>query len=360
MLQIGTTLIEWLHEDGFLRTNLFKHFHSSKEKSVANFLNSVGEAVEHAFAVRRSEQNYPRMRRSWSSKYSDTIVPGSPIHRKPDIVLLDKAWDPTMSLTDTPYHESWLDVKALGEVTASNTYHRRLKNTVDAKTYIMFLTQHDRTFVPVLSFFGTYCMLTITDRESQIFSRVLRLKDGRHEDVADFLRILIPLMFGDDSLLGLDTTMTRKKNNEIDTITVGDETYEVVRLLYGVQSLLGRGTKVWEVKKGNKYYVLKDGWILPQRPSEADTLKALAGIPGVPTFIAGGTVIDKMLSVPLTTGLIRKYPDGPVVNTRERRRVVEEPKVDPLSYFPSKLGLCTAFRDIVKSEFQSRSHIAGF
>lgn len=351
--------MKWLHEDGLLQTNLFNRFHGSKEGSVARFLNRIGLAVEDAFTQWRSASDCPKMKRTWSSKYSDTVVPGSPIHRKPDIVLLDQPWDPAMSLTatPTPHRESWLDVKALGEVTETNTYHRRLKNTVDAKTYIMLLTQHDRTFVPVLSFFGTYCMLTITDRESQIFSRVLRLGEGRHEDVADFLRILIPLMFGDDSLLGLDTTMTRKKNNEIDTITVGDQTYEVVRLIYGVQSLLGRGTKVWEVKQGNKHYVLKDGWILPERPNEAETLKALAGIPGVPNLIAGGTVIDKTLSVPLTTGLIRQYPDGPVSKTRERRRVVEEPNLDPLSKFPNKLGLCTAFRDIVKSEFQSRSHI---
>lgn len=264
-----------------------------------------------------------------------------------------------LTLTHTPDNTiSWVNVKAIGEVTARNTFHRNLKNTIDAKSFILFLTQHDRNFVPTLSFFGDHFLLTITDRESQQFTRILSLRDERPEDVLLFMRILVGLMFCPDHVLGLDTTMVRNKKHEIDSIMVEGKAYKVVKLLYSVQSLLGRGTKVWQVEYDKKYYILKDSWVIASRPLESDVLKALKGTEGIPTIIAGGAVEHPELSnngpapVPLRTSLFRFSRWAKHPNARERRRVVEDPHAAPLSTFKSRLEVCVAFRDYTRGEYK--------
>lgn len=355
--------MDWLHEDGVLVENHFTEFYSPTEISVADFLNRIGAAFVETFKTWRDGQ-FPALKRSWSSDYFNKILPGSPIERKPDIILLDlPPPDPLLSFSSKPAESglTWLNVRSVAEVTSRGTFHQTLKNTIDAKTYIMFLTQHDRNFVPMLSFFGDQCLLTVTDRESQQYSKVLQLGDGRRDDLLSFFRVLIGFMFGDESLLGIDTSMTRNKEDKIAEISVFDdkgraETFEVVAPLYSVQSLLGRGTKVWQVKKGKKHYVLKDSWILATRPSEVATLNALKGVPGVPTVIQGGVVYHPELTakqntlVPLRTTLFRLTSKGVTRFARERRRFVEAPHAEPLTKFPNRLGLCIAFRDFVKSE----------
>lgn len=358
-------MIDYLQEDGYLNAdNKFTDFYLPTELSVADFLNKTGQALFAAFQKRLSEGQYPTLKRFWSAKYFNKILPGSPIQRKPDIILLDyPSTDPLLGFSKSPNEPSvtWLNVKSVAEVTSRAIFHQTLKNTIDAKTYIMFLTQQDRNFVPMISFFGTHCILTVTDRESQQYSKVLQLDSGRRDDLAAFFHILIGFMFGSDYLVGIDTTMIRNAQNKVGAISVFDdkgraETYNVTKRLYDVQSLLGRATKVWQVEKDGKSYVLKDSWILATRPSEADTLKELSGIEGVPTFIRGGAVIHPELSAlnettPLRTTLFRLTSKGVTRFARERRRFVEAPFAEPLTQFPNQLGLCIAFRDFVKSEF---------
>lgn len=326
-------------------------------------MNRIGEALATAFKTRRDGQ-FPTMKRFWSSDYFNKILPGSAIERKPDIVLLDLPHpNASISFTTKPAESglTWLNVRSVAEVTSRDTFHQTLKNTIDAKTYIMFLTQHDRNFVPMLSFFSDQCILTVTDRESQQYSKVLQLGKGRRDDLLSFFRILIGFMFGDEYILGIDTSMSRDQDDKITTISVYDdkgraETFRVVAPLYSVQSLLGRGTKVWRVEKDEKHYVLKDSWILATRPSEVATLNALKGIAGVPTVIQGGAVYHPELTamnkklVALRTTLFRLTSKGVTRFARERRRFVESPHAQPLTEFPSRLGLCIAFRDFVQSE----------
>lgn len=298
----------------------------------------------------------PTCRRRWSSQWLDRCPSGSHVFRKPDLVLLDTPLPDSGSLSSSD-KVSWVKIKAFGEVTAQSSFHRDLKNTIDAKTYILFLTQHDRNFVPAIIFFGNHFVLTVTDRQSQQFSRLLRLHDDRPDDIMVFLRVLIGLMFSGDHVLGLDTTMRRNKMHEIKSIYVEGRKYNVIKLLYSVQSLLGRATKVWQVEHDGRTYVLKDSWIIASRLLESDALKDLniKGIMGIPRFVAGGAVVHPQFTepgrpVPLRTSLFRFSTLSHNLEARERRRVVEGPHAGPLSSFKSRLEVCVAFRDYVEGE----------
>lgn len=224
----------------------------------------------------------------------------------------------------------------------------------------MFLTQHDRNFVPAIAFFGDYFVFTVTDCESQQFSRLLLLHDAdRPDDIMVFLRILLGLMFSPDHVLGLDTTMRRNENHEIESILVEGKEYKVIELLYSVQSLLGQATKVWQVEHNGKMYVLKDGWIIASRPPESDALKDLKskGVIGIPQIVAGGVVLhleftsQRKHKVHLSTSLFRfSSLSSHNLEARERHRVVKGPQVESLRSFQSRLEVFVAFRDYVECE----------
>ena len=81
--------------------------------------------------------------RQWNSNFCDTVLEGSPISRKPDIILVD---------IDKHTPISWPSVRAVAEVTSHEPVKsRRISNTVTDKSYIILATQPDRVFVPVLS-----------------------------------------------------------------------------------------------------------------------------------------------------------------------------------------------------------------
>lgn len=297
----------------------------------------------------------PTCHRRWSSEWFDRNLSGSHF-RKPDLILLDTPLpDPFSSFSSDQV--SWVNIKAFGEVTSQDSFHRDLKDTIDAKTYILFLTQHDRNFVPALVFFRDSFVLSVTDRQSQQFSRLLRLHDDRPDDILVFLRVLIGLMFSRDHVLGLDTTMRRNTTHGIKDIYVECRKYNVIKLLYSAQTLLGRATKVWQVEWAGKIYVLKDSWVIASRPLESDALKYLniKGITSIPRIVAGGAVLHPQFTepgrpVPLRTSLFRFSTFSRNLEARERRRVVEGPHAEPLSSFKSRLEVCVAFRDYVEGE----------
>lgn len=355
-LQVTDQILLWLEEQGEYADGAFTNPYKPTEVSVATFMNRIAVALEKSFIRHLPHVTRPTLRRLWTADYCDKILPGSSINRKPDIILLDAnagaGPNGSIVLKKKGHPDvTWLHVMAVAEVTSRDKFHRTLKNTIDAKTFIMFLTQHDRNFVPMVSFFQQYCLLTITDREGQQHGKIIYMAHRRPSELLDFLRILIALMFAPDYVVGLDSTMTRNDKHEIVSISVNRERFEVVELLYSVQSLLGRGTKVWQVSLNDKHYVLKDSWILSGRPKESDILTELKGLPGVPTIYAGCvvqhpelTLLHLNVPVPLSTMLFR-----PIVSktSRQRRRLVETPLAEPLSSFGTLIELLVAFLDFV-------------
>ena len=69
----------------------------------------------------------------------------------------------------------WRNIRAVTEVMRSKTEIDRIVDTINDKTFIMFTTQFNRTFIPMISIFDTRLRLTVTDRQGQLHSNVYNL-----------------------------------------------------------------------------------------------------------------------------------------------------------------------------------------
>jgi hypothetical protein len=105
----------------------------------SEFLNSVCDSIE---AVTKQKPV-----RQWNSAFCNTVLDGSPILRKPDIILVD---------IDKRTPIAWPSVRAITEVTTQDHEPKRICNTVTNKTYTILSTQPDRVFVPILTVWGHY------------------------------------------------------------------------------------------------------------------------------------------------------------------------------------------------------------
>ena len=328
------------------KQRFFSEPSSFNEDNTALWLNSLAEDIA------KCSPNL-KVKRVWYAGNKMVAPQGSAILRKPDIVLLDaKDAKKIISSQNTSYEEKthWAMILALGETTIEYSRPQRMLDTVDGKSYIMFTAQHDRRYIPALCFNGKInWSLTITDRQGQLFSGTMSLRGMPY--VGKFLRILVSLMFGGVNLLGLDPSMIRDTSHHISKIFVSGISYSVRRNIYSLQSLLGRGTKVWIVSRNRKNYILKDAWVQASRvENENKHLKKIQGIPvlkgKVPTLVAGEDVLINGL---LDNTLWYRVGLGQDDDHRVHRRVLTSDIGTSITTFTSKAEFIKAMIDIVHS-----------
>lgn len=312
---------------------------SYTEEGMAKWLNEVGNKMAGQSTLLNSRQ--------WWHGTCNLAPAGDPdFKRKPDLVLLDKEMQQSIQQqslqSDTTIRINWLHIRSFAEVTQQSSYPSRFSDTINAKSYLQFILQFDRRFVPALSFNGSGgYSLTLTDREGQIRYSGSSLVNKGSEPALIFLKILAFFMFGKDSDIGLDPNFVRDgKNDTLTAVLVDGVRYEIVRRIYILESLLGRGTKVWVVERDGVEYVLKDSWIQADRvESEANHLRLMLGHDKikskVPTFIGGGDVkidgVTDSTSIYRGSGLL-----GRPRNQRIHRRIITTPIGEPLTNFQSK------------------------
>lgn len=303
------------------------------EEATANFLNSVVLDLESASGH--------VAQRTWVWRYCTQILPGSPIKRKPDIVLLDVNHEAPVS---------WRNVRAITEVTRSKVEIDRMVDTVNDKSFIMFTTQFNRRFVPIISIFDGRFRLTVTDRQGQLRSILYNLSGPHRDHALHILILLATLCFGSPESIGYDPTVITNLRDETTAIICDKVTYKVIRCIYAVQSLVGRATHVFLVESNEQKFILKDSWIEESRPySESQHLKRIEGVQGVPVLHHHWDVeISKNL---LTTWRIRMGNYGILHRSRVRRRLVSPTIGVPISKFRTKRELISAFRDITQSAY---------
>lgn len=328
------------------KQKLFSEPSSHSEDDIAVWLNSLAKDIAKCFPDLK-------VKRLWYAGNKMVAPQGSAILRKPDIVLLNLN-DATkiISSQNTPYEEKtqWAMFFALGETTEEYRRPQRMLDTIDGKSYIIFTAQHDRRFVPALCFNGgNNWSLTITDRQGQLFSGMMSLRGIPY--VGRFLRILISLMFGEEKLVGLDPNMNRDINHHISSISVGGISYSIRRNIYSLQSLLGRGTKVWIVTRDGKNHVLKDAWVQASRvENENKHLKKIQDIPvlkgKVPTLVAGE---DVLIDGQPDNTLWYRVGLGQDEDHRVHRRVLTSNIGTSITTFTSKAEFIKAMIDIVQS-----------
>ena len=315
---------------------------SYNEVDLAKWLNILGRAIGMAANKKRV--------RIWSAITHDLPPIGSNTIRKPDIILLDR--DDFIHARDDSNSSRihWSSIRAFGEVTAQESFPTRMTDTVNEKSYLLFLTQDNRRFVPALRFDGgDNFSLTVTDRQGQIRMPAMSLSVSGKNCALVLLRILAVLMYGSLSDVGLDPSMVCDKKGVVSSIFVNGKEFTVFRRIYALQALVGRGTKVWIVTREGQYYILKDSWIQSGRvESEIKFLELMARHPAfsgrVPKLIEGEDL------------QIGKYADstewyridiGQVDRHRIHRRHVTEPIGSPLIKFKSKVECLSAIVDVL-------------
>jgi Fungal protein kinase len=321
------------------------------ETAVSQWLNGIGEALAHSTGS--------KLRRVWSQRNCDKPPDGSNIKRKPDIILVNKDYLEQISAVNAP--SDWNFIQSLCEVTTQEKTSTRILDTINAKSFILFATQHNRRFVVALSFTGNQAFrLTVSDREGQIRHNETLL-DGKRPSIL-FLTILAFLMFGDDADIGLDPNVIVGQDGRVNKIFVDNKCFIVKCLIHSVQTLVGRATKAWVVFADGKpdvLYILKDSWIQESHvDSEVSFLKAIseskkAALNGrVPELICGGDNTIKNYSD--KTGRYRVDLAGYPYSQRVHRRIVTSTIGEPLTMFQSK----QEFLNIMISLLESKSRYA--
>jgi hypothetical protein len=319
-------------------------FQDYKEPSVADWLNVVGRLIGLQHGKKRI--------RIWHSGARNTAPAGLPHLRKPDLILLDR-----VDYANVPRNGiHWRMIRAFAETTSQTPLPKRIPETVNQKSYLIFLSQDNRRFIPVISFSGSGGFsLTVTDRQGQIHLAPLAIFAPGKDVALVLLKIIAFLMYGTPGDIGLDPSMVCDETGAVRSILVNNQTFTVVKRIYSLQALIGRGTKIWVVNRegGSKedLYILKDSWVLAGRlESEIDFLDRFAGFPqlrgSVPALIVGedikiNGVLDSTEQIRLNIGQINKH--------RVHRRHVTEPIGSSIVTFKSKFDFLSVIIDTVNS-----------
>ena len=317
------------------------------EEELAGWMNKLAQAMSNA--------TNKAIRRSWSHHTQDTPPAGSVAQCKPDLVLLDTTYLSRIQ-NHSDVFTDWTFIRAIAEVTSEKRSPQRMFDTVITKSFLSFQSQPARRFTISLSFNGSGDMVfTLADREGLLRISEVNIMGGGQVSALIFLKILAVLMFGTDSDIGLDPNYKIDAfTGKVTAITVQDKHFEVENLVYSLDSLIGRATRVWVVRRNGQRFVLKDSWNQADRvDSEEKFLAAISASPrdvakdSLPTLICGGDVtID---SIPDTT---TRYRTGLVGYIRERvhRRIVCSPVGESLTNFRDKKEFIGAMIDVINGE----------
>ena len=259
---------------------------------------------------------------------------------------------------------------------------------VSIKSYLAFCSQPERDFLVCICITGQGFHIVLTDHVGQVKTDLIPFTC-----TLVFLRMVMGLAFLPDSMIGIDTTITRNEVGKhsgitfateyqhfsyhnpdpsivllapssgptaddpltitpiptstavspggISTISVGPNVYKVVKVLVSAQTLIGRATKVFLVElPDNRLGVVKDSWITVDRPQEAAFLQGLH-IPFGPELINHCVLRN--------TNTFQKHLIKQSLNHElcEKQRVVMYPAGVYISDFTSLWELMVAFLDIV-------------
>jgi len=301
---------------------------TQNEKECADWLGYVSSVLEELTKL--------PVRRRWVYTGCNKPVAGSPTLRKPDLMLVDVDQDDV----------NWATIHALGEVTASSDSHHRITATTKQKAFLVFSCQSDRRFTLSLEFVKSRFRFTVCDRTGMLIS-VPYNSDIRN---ITLVRVLAGLMYASDAAIGLDPTMHRGPDGPIRSITVLGLEYTVMKKIFSAETLRGRATQCWHVRRDGKEYVLKDCWRLRSRVlDEVQILQGLTGVQGVPRLIAS----EDVQCFGAADSTATRRPGLDFEEERLHRRLVIEPLAQPLYTFTSRRELIQAFIDVVEGTSQS-------
>ena len=304
---------------------------SRTEASMAAWLNGIADELA----------NYTKVPvvRKWDACMKNTVVLGSNIQRKPDLVVVPK--DFSTDLCDNDNRPHWKSFHAYTEVT-SQSIQWRLNETTWQKSFVMFDAQPTRRFIPNLTFNDKNAILFVCDRAGVVHSKPLPLSKSKKE----LLRLIAGFAFAQEYVLGYDETM-KGSGDAITAITINGEEFTVIKRVFRSSTMRGRATQCWHVRSADgKEYIIKDSWIDTRRQlNEIDILREISDVVNVPTLVTGWDVCLPNGKKD-TTGI--RWLKTHTGEERVHRRLLIEEVGEPLSTFRSKKELVGAFIDVIE------------
>lgn len=234
---------------------------------MAQWMNRIGVLIEgkvpqvRNYVTIEGEQSTLPQRRWTAAAAGKPLAASSPysLKRKPDVALVSIINRESMSLTGS---DAWSKVDALCETSVTNlSGNMTIEDTLQQKSYIMFMEQDDRLFNPTLFFSGNSFGFHVFDRTGL---RCFVAPCGANSSPKHILRILGCLFFGRPATVGYDETI-RTEGGRAKEIYHDKQWWTVDRELHKSESFVGRSTKCWIVSReeedgGRKTLVLKDTW----------------------------------------------------------------------------------------------------
>ena len=309
------------------------------EAAVCEWLNNIGTTMGLVFG-RQCERLW------WSGSCGGPLVDSS-VHRKPDVILLDRNYLDRVSQKGLPGPE-WAFVKAL-VVVHQGPNADSLTDSI--KSYMTFLRQPHRRFTISLTFINTETgqfTITITDRVGQVRTNTMDLMKSSMDNGLVLLWILAFLMFGRPEDTGLNPYFEINLNGQVIAIECENRRFEVHERIHALHSLFGRGTQVWIVTRNGIKYIMKDSWVREDGlHNEVAHLRRMASHEElkdrVPTLICGGDVVIN--GVNDSTERYRR-----VGSHRVHRCIVTSPIGESIISFKSKKEFIRVMMSIIESK----------
>lgn len=142
-------------------------------------------------------------------------------------------------------------------------------------------------------------------------------------------------------------------DDAIGHIAVNENIYDLLKVIFCNQGLVGRGTVCYLVRREGEEFIIKDHWVKGDKSvvlNEAEMLKALKDIPGVPQYVEHCLVEVEPGKVDDTQMYRQKIYNSTQGVYRTHVRLVLKPRARPLHEFRTKKELVKALRDIVLSK----------
>ncbi|KAG2084192.1 uncharacterized protein F5147DRAFT_525720, partial [Suillus discolor] len=172
-----------------------------------------------------------------------------------------------------------------------------------------------------------------------------------HENPDAFKRVMACIVFGRRDCIGFDLTITiNPKMTSFEGITVNENVYNLLKVIFCNQGLVGRRTVCYLARRDGEEFIIKDHWVKGDKSvvlNEVEMLKALKDIPGVPQYVEHCLVEVEPGKVDDTQMYRQKIYNSTQGVYRTHVRLVLKPRARPLHEFRTRKELVKALRDIV-------------
>ena len=224
------------------------------------------------------------------------------------------------------------------------------------------MSQPCRQFIVTLSIAHQEFCLHLFDHSGAIHS----LGYSTHKFANLFLWVIYVLTFGNPGALIFDTTFidpmlspslphqpssgSTTKMGQI--IYIHSTPYAIIHPIFISCLIWGRAASSWLVKKGKKFYVIKDYWTHRGRKfTEDEILKKIVGLLGIPELVESWMVqikgVNKMTDLLWPAFLAHDLSFETCIHQHLLMMPVDEPLVD----FSSLQELVSVFIDIIHGKY---------